>query len=157
MNSRNTQSINTFFMLVVFSLFAISSLLLVLIGANGYKRIVANMDENNEIRSSLSYVANRVHAAGAGQAELQTIDGTQTLVLTSDWNKSKYKTYIYEYKGFLMELFTRAENAFTAGSGDKITSVDNFAMSKSGSRLTLSVTGKKGEKVTMNLCLTQGG
>lgn len=157
MNERNSNSVNTVFILIVFSLFAVSSLFLVLIGANVYKGIVTDMDANNKMRASLSYVANKVHAAGTNAVELQTVDGQKALVLSSDMNGNAYKTYIYEYNGNLMELLTRAENGFQVGAGDKITPVSDFSMTESSNELTLSVNGKGNRRLTMNLCLTEGG
>ena len=157
MNERNPHSVNTVFILVVFSLFAVFSLFLILIGAHVYKGIVSDMDTGGQVRASLSYVANKVRAAGSGEAELQTIDNQTVLVLSSKTEGASYKTYIYEYNGYLMELFTRAENGFTQGAGDKITPVSGFSMAESGRELTLSVNGKGQSRVTLNLCLSEGG
>ena len=157
MNERSPHSVSTVFVLALFSFFAVSSLFLVLIGANVYKGIVADMDANNEMRASLSYVGNKVHAAGTDGVQLQTFDGQKALVLSSAANGEDYKTYIYEYNGYLMELYTRAQNGFTVGAGDRITPVSGFSMEESGGQLTLSVNGKGHRRLTMDLCLTKGG
>jgi hypothetical protein len=154
MNGKSSHSINTVFVLLVFCLFAVCSLFLVLIGANVYRGIVGNMDSNNETRASLSYVSNKVHAADGKDVELQTINGRQTLVISAQYNGKDYHTYIYEFNGSLMELFTKADNAFTPGSGDKITPVSEFTMTKSGSELNLAASGKNHRRLTMNLSLS---
>ena len=151
MNGKNAHSFDTVFVLLIFCLFAVCSLFLVLIGANAYRGIVGQMDANNETRASLSYVANKVHAAGSGNTEVQTIDGRQALVIVSHYNGEEYHTYIYEYDGSLMELFTKAQNPFSPGDGDTITEISAFQMSQTGGRLNLSATG--GDRRTLALSL----
>lgn len=48
-------SAETFLTLGVFGIFAILAVLLTLMGARAYRRIAGRMDENNALRSSLSY------------------------------------------------------------------------------------------------------
>jgi len=154
MNGKSTHSLDTIFVLLIFCLFTICSLFLVLIGANGYRGIVGQMDSNNETRASLSYVANKVHAADSGETAVQTINGQQALVINATYNGEAYHTYIYEYKGSLMELFTKAENPFTPGDGDKITTISGFAMAQNNHMLNLSATSKDKRTLTLNLFLS---
>ena len=154
MNSKSTHSFDTIFVLLIFCLFTICSLFLVLIGANGYRGIVSQMDSNNETRASLSYVANKVHAADSGKTAVQTINGQQALVITANYNGEDYHTYIYKYKGSLMELFTKAKSPFTPGDGDKITTISEFTMAQDGSKLNLSATSKDKRTLTLSLFLS---
>ena len=154
MNGKNTHSFDTIFVLLIFCLFTICSLFLVLIGANVYRGIVGQMDSNNETRASLSYVANKVHAADSGETAVQTINGQQTLVITANYNGEEYHTYIYEYKGSLMELFTKAKNTFIPGDGDKITAISGFTMTQNNSNLNLSATSKDHRTLTLSLFLS---
>lgn len=154
MNGKSAHSIDTIFALLIFCLFTICSLLLVLIGANVYRGIVGDMDSNNETRACLSYVSNKVHAADSGSVALQNVNGQQALVISAQYGGENYRTYIYEYRGYLMELFTKAENGFTIGAGDKITKVSKFQMAKNGRQLNLSVTGKDSHTLSLNLYLT---
>lgn len=154
MNSRSSHSINTVFVLMIFCLFAVCSLFLVLIGANSYRRIVGEMDSNNETRASLSYISNKVHAANGGDVGIETLNGQKVLVIGSNTGERKYNTYIYLYNGYLMELFTRADNGFTPGDGDKITPLTAFTMEKDGSELILSVCGQNRQSLSLNLFLS---
>lgn len=151
MNGKKTHSLDTIFVLLIFCLFTICSLFLVLIGEHVYRGIVDQIDSNNEIRASLSYVANKVHAAEIDETAVQTIKGQQVLVITENYNGEDYHTYIYEYKGFLMELFTKADNSFTPGDGDKITEITGFAIAQKGSKLNLYATGKDHRTITLSL------
>ena len=154
MNGKGARSFDTVFVLLIFCLFTVCSLFLVLIGAKVYRGIVGQMDANNETRASLSYVANKVHAAGSGNAAVRTIGGQRALVISSDYGGENYRTYIYEYKGSLMELFTKAEHPFTPGDGDIITEIPAFRMSQSGGKLELSATGRDRRTLTLSLFLS---
>ena len=154
MNSRNSHSVYTVFILLIFCLFAVCSLFLVLIGANVYRGIVGKMDSNNETRATFSYITNKVHCADSRDVSVETLDGQQTLVIRSAYNDREYKTYIYYCNGYLMEYFTSAENGFSAGSGDRITPVCSFKMEKSGNRLNLSVSGETSRGLALSLSLT---
>ncbi len=153
MNAKSTHSIETLFALLVFCLFSICSLFLVLIGGNVYRGIVGEMNATNETRASLSYVSNKVHAAGTGETSLQTVNGEQALVISAQFNGEAYRTYIYEHNGYLMELFTRADNPLTPGDGDKITAVSGFQMAQTGSSLNLTATGSDHRTLTLRLQL----
>jgi hypothetical protein len=153
MNAKSAHSVETLFTLLVFCLFSVCSLFLVLIGANVYRGIVGDMNANNETRASLSYVSNKVHAAGTGETSLQTINGKQALVISAQYNGEAYRTYIYEHNGYLMELFTRADNPFTPGDGDKITAISGFQMTQNGNSLNLSATGSDRRTLTLSLQL----
>jgi len=154
MNGKNAHSINTVFVLLVFCLFAVSSLFLVLIGANVYRSIVDKMDANNEMRSSLSYVSNKVRSADSRDVSVESLGGQETLVIASEFNSEKYNTYIYQYNGYLMELFTKADNDFKAGDGDKITPVTTFTITKNESELSLEVSGGDNRKRSLKLSLS---
>lgn len=154
MNGKTAHSFDTVFVLLLFCLFAVSSLFLVLIGANVYRGIVDKMDANNEMRSSLSYVSNKVRSADGRDVSIQSLNGQQTLVIESKINREKYNTYIYLYNGYLMELFTKADNDFKAGSGDKITPITAFTITKTESELSLEVSGSDNRKRSLKLSLS---
>lgn len=151
---RHTRSFETVFTLLIFSLFAVCSLFLVLIGANVYRGIVNQMDSNNETRASLSYVANKVHAAGKGKTSVRKIGGRQVLVIESEEGGDEYRTYIYRYGDSIMELFADAQNSFTPGDGDKITEISDFQMTQTGNLLHLSAAGKDRRTRRLDLCLS---
>ena len=153
MDNRTIRSSNTAFILAVFTFFAVCSLFVVLFGANVYHKVVSKLDENSEVRTSIFYVSNKVRAADARDVTVQTVDGHQMLVIGSQYDGKKYSTYIYQYQGSLYELFTGAGIQPVLGSGDKITPLSGFSISKSGDRLTVSATGKDSRSAAVELML----
>ena len=77
MNRKHTA--DTLFVVLLYGLFALLSLLLILIGARVYKRTVEHTEARGDVRASLSYVANKVRAAD--RVSLETRDGLSVLVL----------------------------------------------------------------------------
>jgi hypothetical protein len=153
MNGKNPHSFDTVFVLLVFCLFSVCSLFVVLIGANVYRSIVGEMESNNETRASLSYVSNKVHYADPGAASIRTVDGVEALVIDAQYSGEDYRTYIYVHQGYLMELFTKAENPFTPGDGEKITEITKFSMEQNGRQLSLSAAGKNQRTLKLNVDL----
>ncbi len=154
MNNRTIHAFNAVFVLAVFSLFAVCSLFVVLFGANVYHQMTASLDANNEVRTSLSYVSNKVRAVDGRDVTVRELGGRQVLVIGRTYGGEAYRTYIYYDRGSLYELFTKAENKFVPGNGDKVTAVSGFSMSKSGGRLILTAAGKDRRTAAVELLLS---
>ena len=56
---KKAHSIDMLFMLILFSVFAVMSVLLILIGSNVYGKIADNQEVNGNSRKILSYVTNK--------------------------------------------------------------------------------------------------
>lgn len=153
MNGRKVSSVTTLFTLLVFLLFSVLSLLLVLTGAKSYRGIVNSMEANQQTRTSLSYVTNKIHAAGAGEVSLQNAAGRAAIVISSRYGEQDYKTYIYEYNGTVYEWLARADKTFQPGAGDTITAVSAFTVEQDGQMLRLTAAGKDGKALTASVLL----
>jgi len=57
---RKKHSIDVLFMFVLFAVFAILSVLIIFIGSGVYSRITENKVINEQTRTTLSYIANKV-------------------------------------------------------------------------------------------------
>ena len=58
MNNKNDNRhmVDILFVIALFCVFALSALMLVIIGSNVYKKTVTNMDNNFDSRTSFSYI-----------------------------------------------------------------------------------------------------
>ena len=117
------------FALLLYGLFALLSLLLVLIGAQVYRSIVRQTEARSDTRASLSYVANKIRSAE--EARLETREGVPVLVLPEQAGEQTYETLIYFYDGLLRELFQREEDAFLPANGEELTPLQAFTMEES--------------------------
>ena len=62
MKIKGKHSVDMVFALLLYGLFALLSLLLVLIGAQVYRSIVRQTEARSDTRASLSYVANKIRS-----------------------------------------------------------------------------------------------
>lgn len=159
METKKLKYIDTLFMLLIFFLFTLLSLLVILIGARAYDSIVKDMDRNNQMRASLSYVANKVRAGDEADAiNIRNLQNTDVLTIRADYGGEPYLTYIYFYNGCIWEQFTKADQTFRPGSGDKITPIKSFRFSKDGgNQLCLSAEDDSGRKFAMQVALRSEG
>ncbi len=149
MNKLKGHSIDVIFMLLLFSIFAISSLMVILIGANVYQSIVGDMDDNNEIRASLTYISNKVKLNNTGDSvQIEQIDGVDVLTIYGGFED---KTCIYFHDGSLKEVLVARDDTIDIGvSGFEIISVKDFDMSYIGDNLIqFDVTASGGESMEL--------
>ncbi len=149
MNKSKGHSVDIIFMLLLFSVFAISSLMVILIGANVYQNIVGDMDDNNEVRASLAYISNKVKLNNAEDAiAIEIVDDTAVLTIDGEFED---KTCIYFYEGSLREALIPEQDTVVVGeSGFEIISLKDFKMSYiSDSLIEFSVTANGGESLNL--------
>lgn len=142
--------------LFVFFIFALTSLFLVLFGANVYRSVVRGSEENHTLRACLTYVTNKVRQNDrAGAVQLVEQDGMQILRLTQTYEAGEYATYLYFDEGVLWEMLLPADESFQTGSGQEIVQLDGFALEQTGSVLTMAAQAD-GEQVQTSISLRSG-
>ena len=151
--------------LLLFGLFAACVLIVLLTGADAYRRLTARDQAAYDRRTCAQYIATRVRQADiAGGIAIEPFGSAQALALKSG---DGYTTRIYCHDGYLMELYAAdADFAFESGSsegglspedGAPIIAAEALALELSGGMLTASVTGPEGTD-TLRLSLrSQGG
>ena len=119
--------IDTVFIVSLFVLFAITAILLILIGARQYRFTADSMNRNYEIRTTSSYLTEKVHQSDTitGVSVVDFSVGS-ALALTDRQNNQTYITYIYYYDGVLKELFVKEDAAFTPSAGQTIVQLHGF-------------------------------
>lgn len=106
----NRHIVDVLFVLALFCVFAISALMLVTIGANVYQKTVNNMDANYSSRTAFSYVTEKIRQNDTSQTiSIGSLEGHPAIILTQDIDGRIFNTYLYEYEGYLTELFTSAD------------------------------------------------
>jgi hypothetical protein len=152
MKPEHTRSAQTVFALFLLLLFAGMSLLLVMLGGNTYRTITTRMDRNNDLRTSLSYVANKVHASG-GDGEVRMEDGVEVLAIRQTGTTRDYVTYIYTYRGSLCEYYTAQGDPFSPQLGEEIVAHTTLSFRENGDLLTAVLTQESGAQETVTLHL----
>ena len=130
--------IDLLFTLALFCVFAASSLMVVLIGANVYQSTVQSREQNFNNCTSVTYVSTKIRQYDEkGTVYLSQLDGVDALVLEQYINDKVYQTWIYYYNGALRELLTQADNIglLTLDGGQPIVQLDGFTITQAGDSL----------------------
>ncbi len=149
-----SRSADTVFALVLLTLFAVLSFFLVLIGGNAYRSTVARMDRNNQLRTTVSYIANKVRANGK-EAELKTVNGVSVLALKERTQDAAYVTYIYDYNGFLCEFYGAETDLFSPDDGEALTQSAGVSFAEYDGVLTIRAEQSEGAPVELSIRVRQ--
>jgi len=121
LNRTNGRAIDTFFILALLTLFAITSFFVIIIGARQYHSIADQMTENYETRTVSSYLVEKFNQNDtAGSVSITDIEGISAIALTQTLNDRRYTTYIYAYEGYLREAMVSEGAVITPDFGQKI-------------------------------------
>lgn len=142
--------IDLLFTLSLFCVFAVSCLFVIIFGANVYKSTSAAMNHNYNIRTSLSYVCEKVRQNDTVHAiRIDALNSSDALVLTQSYNDTAYETWIYSYQGSLMELYIPKGNDIDPSFGNPIMDVPSFAIEQMTNELyRFTITDSDGTSVS---------
>lgn len=130
----NRHIVDVLFVLALFCVFAISALMLVTIGANVYQKTVNNMDTNYSSRTAFSYVTEKIRQNDETQTiSVGSLEDRPAIVLTQEIDDRLFHTYLYEYEGYLTELFTSADlnlGGDILKAGHQLIPLEDFAITQ---------------------------
>lgn len=158
----NNHMISELFTFALFGVFMVLALLVVVIGAGGYRNITVHAETTGEARTCLGYVAGRVRSdVATKQVYLQNMNGTDVLVLMEEYDEEEYATLIYWFDGALYESVEFAKymdpEDFDAESGERLTEIAAFDVAWAGDNLlAVSATTTGGYTQTLRLALRAG-
>ncbi len=140
--------------LLLFGVFAACVLAVLLTGADAYRRLTQRDQAAFDRRAGAQYVVTKLRQADrAGNVAVEEIEGVRTLVLDAD---TEYITYIYQYDGWLWELYTWCEEPMTPGEGRQLLEAEGFDLSLEEGLLTVRLTTAQGMEDTLLLSLRSG-
>lgn len=132
----NRHVIDFVFPLTLFFVFAASALIVLLLAANLYGSTVDRLQVNDQGRTALSYISEKVRQSDTGGSmEVSEVDGVSCFALSAEYNNTGYTTYIYEYGGMLKELFIRSGAQVSLKDGMDIMEIRSFSVHKKGENL----------------------
>lgn len=154
MRTTGKKNVYTFLtVLILFCVFASVFLLLVSAGGGVYKKTVNRMDESYEIRTTLSYVANKVRTAPNGDVHVIDQDGQNILAIGDAAQNEEYVTYIYFYDGSLKELYQKKGKELQMDSGEEILQTGQVDIGWKSDLLTISMSTSGGTSESITLYL----
>lgn len=123
--------IDILFVLSLFCVFAASSVLLILFGVDIYKKTVHQMDTNYTSRTSIAYITEKIRQSDTANSILITTqDDIQVLMLTNNIDGITYATSLYEYDGYLYELFARTDIELPLDAGQPVMELQQLSFSQ---------------------------
>ena len=144
--------VDLLFSLALFCVFAASALTIVIMGADVYQKSVNDMNRNSTIRTSLSYLSEKIHQNDAENGiRIDQLNDLPSLVLIQNLNGETYETWIYAYDGMLCEIMTDLENGFTPEEGQPILEIGSFSLEQNGSRIILTVSDTQGNTSSLSV------
>lgn len=124
------------FILSLFCAFAVMALFVVVLGANVYKGISADMTANYNARTSVAYLSEKVRQNDvAGGVGVRTLGENNALVLVQDVEGATYETWIYVADGVLREVTVAAGTQVQTGDGQEIMELERLAFHRDNGSL----------------------
>jgi hypothetical protein len=128
--------IDILFVLSLFCLFAVSSVILILFGADVYKKTVSSMDTNYAERTSIAYITEKIRRGDIyNSIYIDESEGYERLMMSQDIDGVTYATALYEYDGYLYELFSRTDISLLPDSGEQVIAVSDLDFEFEGDSL----------------------
>ncbi len=153
-------SISSAFIFLLIGLYAVFSLLLVLIGVGAYQNAVQDTQSNEKVRTSLNYIANKVRAADAVDAvAVEEWHGIPSLLLKQWIDGSPYETRIYYLPnpegegGAVYEHFVYRGDDWGPEEGMHIVDVSALSIEQEGNLLSLTLKTLEGRTFPLHLRL----
>jgi len=110
---------------MIFCVFAVSVLMVLMLGANTYKNVTDMSRDGDSERSVLSYIWTKIkNSDDAGQIYVGDFHGLSALYIIEDIAQTQYITTVYHYDGWVYELFCEAGLEFTPENGTQIIRID---------------------------------
>lgn len=146
------------FTFALFGIFTVLSLLIVVIGVDGYRNIVNTGESVGEIRTTLGYIAGKVRSdSAAAGIRIEQVDGTDVLVLTEVYDDTPYETAIYHRDGYLHEIYRNTdEEDLDIEYGERLIAVSGVTMAfEEENLLAFTATATDGRTQTLHVALRQ--
>ena len=149
--------IDTVFVLIIFSVFALSVLMVLMLGAKVYKNMTDMTREGQDERTLLSYIWTKVkNNDEAGSIYIGEFSGLPALCFDENINDTKYQTVIYHYKGWVYELFSEIGDEFLPEDGIKIMQINDLTFEEQGYGLIKASSGARTLLISPRSEATQG-
>ncbi len=149
MNATRRHITDIIFLLSLLCVFAVTAVFVVIFGADVYKGISQRMQDNGNMRSSITYLSEKVRQNDSGGVRLGAVGQSDALILDRTEDGRDYCTWIYAADGWLYEAVVPAAGVVAPGDGQKVTQLALFELDVLDSGLIeITAAGADGEAVT---------
>ena len=121
------QNIDTIFVLLIFSVFAVSVLIVLMLGASIYQNMSDITQENADERLALSYIWTKAKIFNdVDMIYIDYFNENKALFIEEEVGNRKFQTIIYFYDGWLYENFTLKDVNASISGGEPVLRVENL-------------------------------
>ncbi len=154
--------IDSIFVLLLFTLFASCILMVLLLGASSYEKIVERNARAYSARTGVQYIAAKlrhgdeaacVMAGSFTDKNSKNADEIPTLYLGMRTEGEFYYTKIYYYEGYIRELLCAEADDLEPEAGQEVLKAEDFFVEYEDGLLKISVTDEEGEVHTLSLAV----
>lgn len=115
-------------MLIIFCIFAVSVLMVLMLGASIYQNMTTISREEQDERTALSYIRTKVrNNDDSGRIHIDEFSGLSALVYDEYLSARHFRTSIFHYDGWIREIFSEVELDFSPADGTLIMPLDHIA------------------------------
>jgi len=119
--AKRGRSIDSIFVLIIFSIFAFSVLMVLMLGASIYRNIHDISRSGEDERIALSFVRTKIrNMDNYDSISVGEFDGTTALFIYRTIGGRLFRTVIYNSDGYIYELFAEASLTLTGATGMRI-------------------------------------
>jgi len=120
--SARGRRIDTVFVIIIFCVFAVSVLMVLMLGASVYRNMIETSREGQDERVVLSYIWTKVKNTDDNEnVYIGDFHGIPALSIDEKLGGTLYRTVIYHFNGWVYELFSEADLNFYPEDGIRIT------------------------------------
>ena len=146
------RSVSGVFVFLLLGMFAVVSVMMVLLSASAYRSTVERIDLNNSTRVLNAFVRSALMADDeAGLVEAREEKGLQTLCILADEGSTIKRLYCLD--GTLRELYTFTENEFKPDSGEIVCDAQDLRIDSADGLLTIILTDALGRESYVRIAL----
>jgi len=121
------QKIDTVFVLIIFCVFAVSVLMVLMLGASIYQNMTDITRDGYDERMVLSYIWTKIkNNDDAGRISIGEFHGMPALFFDEEFDQVTYRTMLYHYDGWIYELFSEKDLGLYPEDGERITRVGDL-------------------------------
>jgi hypothetical protein len=118
--------------------------MVLMLGASTYENVAAMSRNGYTDHSILSYIWTKVkNSDDAGQVYVGEFHGLSALYIEEEFGQIQYLTVVYQYNGWIYELFCEMGLEFLPEDGAQIIKHDNLTFSESEKGLIKVSSGEK--------------
>ncbi|MCL2201816.1 MAG: DUF4860 domain-containing protein [Oscillospiraceae bacterium] len=144
MNRVGKHRIDTIFVLIIFCIFAVSVLMVLMLGASIYQNMTEISRENQEERTVLSYIRTKIRNNDENwRIYIGEFAGLPALVYDEEFDGRQFRTVIYHYNGWLYELFTEVGLELFPTDGKQIMELGGISFEECGYGMIRVTSGPK--------------